>query len=105
MVKTIEWDGHSGRNYKYWIFEIDYVFKPNQPGNYVFAKQTEAHKWRPIYIGQASDLGEGFDGHQKIQCIRDNGATHIHAHKNKKQENRLAEAVDLIDHWHPACSD
>jgi hypothetical protein len=105
MVKTIEWDGSSGSNYKYWIFEIDYVFKPKQPANYVFARKTQEHRWRPIYIGQTDDLGGGFEGLKKIQCIRQNGATHIHAHKNKKPEKRLAEERDMIDYWHPVCND
>ena len=93
------------RIYKYWIFDIDYEFKPNQPGNYVFAKQTEAHTWRVIYIGQTKDLGEGFDDYPKMPCILKNGATHIHAHKNKKETSRLAEEADLIERWHPVCND
>ena len=105
MARTIEINGRSGKSYKYWIFEIDYKFKPNQPGNYIFARETASRSWKTIYIGETSDLGEGFDNHEKMPCIRENGATHIHAHRNKKEQKRLAEAADLIEHWHPLCND
>jgi len=102
---TIDWDGKSGKTYKYWIYEIGYTFA-QEPGNYIFAKETKPHTWSPIYIGQTDDLSERFDYHHKMPCIRRNKATHIHAHKSSTSEAvRQAEETDLIQRWHPVCND
>lgn len=102
---TILWDGKSGKEYKYWIFEIGHPLK-QVPGNYCFAKETEPSKWRPIYFGETKDLSERFDNHHKITCIRREGATHIHAHESSAdKETRLTEEADLVERWHPECND
>jgi predicted GIY-YIG superfamily endonuclease len=103
--RTIEWDGISGKTYTYWIYETGYIFA-NQPGNYVFARETESGRFKPIYIGQTDDLSERFDNHHKMSCIRRNGATHICAHKSSENEStRRAEELDLIKRWKPTCND
>lgn len=102
---TILWDGKSGKEYKYWIFEIGHPLK-QVPGNYCFAKETEPSKWRPIYFGETGDLSERFDNHHKMPCIRQEGATHIHTHESSAdKETRLAEESDLVERWHPKCND
>jgi len=103
--RTILWDGKSGKEYKYWIFEIGHSLK-QVPGNYCFAKETESHKWTPIYFGETGDLSERFDNHHKMPCIRQERATHIHAHESSaNKETRLAEEADLVGRWHPKCND
>jgi len=101
--KTIQWSGKSGKKYKYWIYKIGASFK-NEPGNYAFAKETSPNKWRPVYFGQAKNLNERLENHEKEDCAIRNGATHIHAHLNNNKENRLSEESDLIAKWHPACN-
>jgi predicted GIY-YIG superfamily endonuclease len=73
-------------------------------GNYIFAKRTLTG-WTPTYIGQTRNLAERFEDHHKKECIKQHGATHVHAHLNEKQADRLAEEADLIKSWHPACND
>lgn len=102
---TIQWDGRSGKTYKYWIYRIGTTFE-EVPGNYVFAEETKPNTFRPIYIGETDNLGERFDNHHKMPCIKREGATHIHAHKNTAgQVARKAEEADLVDRWNPVCND
>jgi len=102
---TIKWPGQSGKEYTYWIYRIGTSYK-SEPGNYIFAKETNPNTFKPIYIGQTDDLSERFDNHHKMPCIRQNSSTHIHVHINAEGERqRLAEEADLINRWHPACND
>ena len=103
--RTINWSGKSGKEYKYWIYEIGTTFD-EVPANYIFAKETTQGNFSPIYIGQTSDLSERFDNHHKMPCIRREGATHICAHKSSANETtRKVEEADLIQRWNPDCND
>jgi len=102
--QTIQWDGKAGKTYKYWIYRIGQQLKA-VPGNYVFAKETESNRFRPIYVGETANLSERFDNHHKMDCIKANGATHICAHVNETGEaNRRAEEQDIIAKWNPVCN-
>ena len=97
---TCNWVGASGKNYKYFIYSIPPDFNNGQPGNYIFVKLSNDQKWIPIYIGETKDLGERFDGHHKMSCIKRKGATHIHVHLNFGGEDvRKKEEQDLLDHY------
>jgi hypothetical protein len=102
---TIKWPGQSGAEYTYWIYRIGTTFQ-SEPGNYIFAKETNPNTFKPIYIGQTGDLSERFENHHKLPSITRNGATHIHVHKNLGGERqRLAEELDLVHRWCPTCND
>jgi hypothetical protein len=101
----IDWDGKSGKEYRYWIYEIGTTFSKN-PGNYIFAKEVKLDEWSPVYIGQTGDISERFDNHHKMPCIKRRGGTHIHKHMSSQDEDtRLAEEKDLALRWHPSCND
>lgn len=102
-TQTIDWEGTSGKSYRYWIHPIGNQFKA-EPGNYIFAKEDSPGRWHPVYIGQTSNLDERFDQHHKMDCIRNHGATHIHAHLNSIETARLAEERDLISRFDPECN-
>jgi len=94
--RTIMWEGASGTEYKYWTYDIGYNNFDPVPANYTFAKETKPKTHSPIYIGETEDISERFDYHHKIDCIKRNGATHIHAHKSSDNKNvRVAEEQDL----------
>lgn len=100
----IYWEGKSGKTYGYWIHPIGTAFK-DEPGNYVFAKETQPRRWRPLYIGQTSSLRDRLADHEKEACAKRNGATHIHAHVNTAGEDaRRVEESDLIQKWSPVCN-
>jgi len=73
-------------------------------GNYCFAKETSRGRWKPIYFGETRDLSERFDNHHKMDCIKKEGATGLHAHINEDEDDRLAEEADLVDKWNPPCN-
>ena len=103
--RTIYWEGQAGNTYKYWIYPLGTTFDA-APGNYIFAKETEPRRFWPIYIGQTENLAESFEDHHKKECVKNNGATHIHAHKSTNNEAiRKAEESDLIRKWKPLCND
>ena len=100
----IQWEGASGATYGYWVYPIGTPLKA-EGGNYIFAKETRPGSWAPAYVGQTSNLAERFEDHHKKWCIKQHGATHIHAHLNAKERERLVEEADLIKNWHPPCND
>ena len=104
MADTIDWTGQSGKTYRYWIYEYPTNLTA-KAGNYIFAKETSPGKWSPVYIGQTTNVDERFNNHHKIQCIRRNGATHIHAHLNSDKQDRFDEEADLIAKWDTPCND
>ena len=103
-TKTIKWTGKSGNKYQYWIYSLDVTFSA-EPGNYVFAQETKPGSWKPIYIGETSDLSERFDSHHKASCIQRHGVTTIHVQKNSAtDDDSRNEESDLISHWNPTCN-
>jgi hypothetical protein len=101
----IMWHGLSGKEYKYWIYPIGTSFK-EEPGNYIFAKETKPGHWSPCYIGQTENLDQRLGYHEKETCAKRNGATHIHTHLTSGGETvRRAEERDLLQKWKPPCNE
>jgi hypothetical protein len=101
----IEWDGKSGEEYRYRIYQIGSKFSKN-PGNYIFAKEVKPGEWSPVYIGQTGDMSKNFAEHPRMPCILKRGGTHIHIHMaSENEDTRLAEVKDLSFRWYPACND
>jgi hypothetical protein len=102
---TIMWDGKSGKEYKYWVYEIGHKLAA-KPGNYIFTKETDPGYHLPIYIGETSDLSTRFLNHHQEDCITENGATHIHAHPNDGGARvRQDEETDLRRRWNTPCNE
>ena len=102
---TIKWDGNLGEKYTYFIYPLHTSFK-EEPGNYIFAQETKPSFYKPLYIGQTSNLNHRLENHEKEDCAIRNGATHIHAHiNNNGEETRKSEEKDLIMRWSPICND
>jgi len=53
--RTILWSGASNKQYKYWIYDVNTSFK-DEPGNYIYAKESSPGRWSPIYIGETESL-------------------------------------------------
>ena len=99
---TCTWTGTSGKKYVHYVHLIGTSLKA-EAGNYIFAKVVNGY-WSPVYIGQTANLAERFDDHHKAQCIKSNGATHIHAHLNAMERERLAEEADLLASHKTSCN-
>jgi hypothetical protein len=93
---TCTWNGASGTNYTYYIWELPANFDPNQAGNYIYSKTNSEHKWIPIYIGEGDLASRVGDSHHQAACIKGKGATHVHVHLNASEKARKAEEADLI---------
>ncbi len=101
----IYWSGKSGTKYRFWIYVRGPTFKEPCPGVYIYAKQTEPHRWAPpLYIGQTENVNERLTDHEKEECVNRNSATHIHIRIVTDQKSRLAIEKDLIEKWKPACN-
>ena len=96
--QTIIWNGASGTEYAYEIWDLPANFDPNQDGNYIYTFLNENNLWIPIYIGQG-DLKDRTENHHQADCIRRNGATHIHVHLNSGEKERLAEERDILSNF------
>lgn len=96
---TCNWKGKSGISYEYFVYELPQNFNKNQLGNYIYSKFNTNNRWVPIYIGQG-DLGDRIsDSHHQVRCIKSKGATHVHAHLNLQDNNRLSEETDLLAYY------
>ena len=97
--ETVEWIGVSGNKYKYWIYGLPANLASGEKGNYIYTK-VENRKWQPLYIGEG-DLGDRTDieNHHQSACLKRKGATHVHAHTNATEANRLAEEDDLLKNY------
>jgi hypothetical protein len=95
---TCNWRGGSGTWYKFYVWTLPVNFGENQSGNYIFTKKNPEGKWVPIYIGQG-DLKNRSENHNKANCIRAKGATHIHVHLNSGEADRTSEERDLLTRY------
>lgn len=103
-LQTIMWPGASGHVYKYWISPIDSSFK-DEPGNYIFAKESSPGQWTPIYIGETESLKDRLSNHEKLTCVKRYRGTHIHTHTTSDGEQvRKAEEADLLSKWETPCN-
>lgn len=102
--RTILWSGASNKQYKYWIYDVNTSFK-DEPGNYIYAKESSPGRWSPIYIGETESLEDRLSNHPKLPCIRRHGGTHVHVHiSSSDEEVRRAEEADLLEKWNPPCN-
>jgi hypothetical protein len=104
MADTSTWAGVSGTAYTYWITPIGAPMKA-EAGNFIFAKRGPSGKWSPLYIGETDDLSASLLDGDAQECVRRNGATHLHTHTAVgARQVRQREAQDLKLRWRPKCS-
>lgn len=103
MADKCIWTGASGKKYEYSIHLIGTTWK-DEPGNYIFTKQSSPNTWEPIYIGETESLKERLPHHNELPCIIRNGGTHIHAHINRGDQARLDEESDLKANYTTPCN-
>ena len=76
-----EWKAYSGSpNFQVREYGSSHMW-PEEPGNYIFVRHTEK-RLIPVYAGSTDNLMESLSNpalHEKADCLRKEGATHIHA--------------------------
>ena len=100
----VRWRGHSGRQYDYYVFSTDARWN-DVVGNYIFARST-SEGWKALYIGETGSLKDRIGPHhERWDCAKRHGMTHIHAHVSVSSEIiRRREEADLVEEYHPACN-
>jgi predicted GIY-YIG superfamily endonuclease len=105
MADTCNWPGASGQTYQYHVYAFGTALKA-EPGNYIYAKLNSQNQWVPLYIGKTDDLENRVSNHEKRECVRRNGGTHIHAHLTPGERSiRLAEETDLRTNFTTSCNE
>jgi hypothetical protein len=100
-----DWPGRSGAMYRYWVYPLEGARFDPKPGNYIYAKQTRAGEWLPLYIGEGRDLSGKLLERDVQSCVATNGATHVHAHANPDGDGpRRVETRDLVENYQPGCN-
>ena len=104
-VRKVVWTGKSGKRYEYFIYEIGTEFSA-VPGNYIYSKLNSNGKWVAVYVGETENLkNRDLESHHQKDCIKRNGATHIHVHKSSTVKSvRLDEETDLRANYNPTCN-
>lgn len=104
MAETVFWEGASGKSYNYWIYSLNIEF-PEEPANYIFVKET-SESYVPIRIGHTDNIKRRFASYEKeiVKCMKQHGITHVHAHVNSLEADRLQEEQDLLKKWNPPCN-
>jgi len=98
------WKGRSGQNYIYTVYSMNTSWN-DVSGNYIFARR-QGNYWVAVYIGQTSSFQNRLPNHNELNCAKQHGATHIHAHVNSNGEQaRKAEETDLVLQNQPPCND
>jgi hypothetical protein len=96
---TCTWTGASGNKYVYEIYARHAKLPSNEPGNFIYARLDEHHRWIPVFIGHG-DLAQQAEAEPRIvKCIDAKGATHVHLHPNYSQDKRLAEKIDPLENF------
>ena len=104
LLPDIFWKGASGARYGYWIYELDRTMQ-SAAGNYIYAARVNG-LWRAIYVGECEDLAAISLDAARSECLKSNGATHIHTHTTPLgPAKRLAEAADLRLGLKAPCND
>lgn len=101
---TTRWKGASGKNYQYFVYSVGEFPSEQRGGNYVFARLSSNGNWIALYIGQAENLHERVTRHEIWPCVKRHGVTHIHAHLNALQQDRMEEEADLLEGRDPPCN-
>jgi predicted GIY-YIG superfamily endonuclease len=102
---TCDWPGVSGKKYTYHVYAFGTALKA-EPGNYIYAKLNDKNQWAPLYIGETDDLENRVATHEKRECVRQNGVTHIHAHLTPGERSvRLEEETDIRKNFTTPCND
>lgn len=100
---TINWNGDNGKQYKYEIYPIRTTFTEG-PANYVFARKA-SDGFHNVYAGETGDLSERFDDHERMPCIKREGATHVTMHPSSAvKSQRLEEETAIRRYYNPPCN-
>lgn len=110
MSTTVQWVGASGQRYDYECYAVPNnlgsdVSWNDVPGNYIFAGQQNG-LWVVLYVGETGSFQSRLTSqHERWQCARNLGVTHVHARVNTGGPTaRRNEENDLVQNLNPVCN-
>lgn len=95
------WVGESGEQYAYFVREW-----PTRlvavAGNFIFVRVESSDDWRPIFIGECTDLSTIAGSNLARWSLDRHSVTHVHTRPNlNSAPGRRREVADLVAHWKP----
>lgn len=88
--------GISGHEYIFPVYRMPHPNFKAEGGVYIFTELQGNGGHRHIYLGITNDLSERFDNHHKIDCISNNGATHLSAFLESSEDERKRIEKDIL---------
>ena len=106
-MSTVRFEGASGDTYDFTAYSINSSFG-NYGAVYIFTKQyydNQGKSWYlPLYIGKTSELGDRISGHEKWDCVNDNGVNSICVYAESSATLRSRIESDLIANYSTPCN-
>ena len=100
---TATWRGLSGRLYQFDVYDLTTPF-PETGGNYIFTALRRG-VWYPLYIGETGSLSQRIgSGHERWQCARRRGMSHVHIRPNSNPSSRRTSESDLLGQYETPCN-
>jgi hypothetical protein len=68
VTDIVDWTGHTGTKYRYWVLENPRNAAGIQDvgGNYAFVKRLPTGNYIPIYFGVADSLRDRISNHERF---------------------------------------
>ena len=108
MATVVTFKGASGNTYDFTAYSMDSSFN-NIGAIYVFTKQyydnQGTSRYRPLYIGKTSQLGDRLDGHEKLDCVNEHGANSICVYAESSTTKRSEIETDLLNNYSTPCNE
>ena len=107
-IDTVTFRGASGDTYNFTAYSLDTSFE-NFGAVYVFTSRSYnqgegKYRYRPLYIGETSELGDRISGHEKWDCVNDNGVNSICVYAVSNATSRRRIEGDLISNYSTPCN-
>jgi hypothetical protein len=90
------WEGASGKNYLFYVYDCHSRIDSGQLGIYIYCKLNERSAWVPLYIGQGDLSVRCTESRRHASCIESKGATHVHMRLAAGEADRLGVERDLL---------
>ena len=108
MVSNCKWRGCNSGSYPFDVHPflggyktLPNLFVTSVPAIYIFAR-LEADGYKPIYIGQTTDISGIFVDPYTMNCISKYKETHIHIRVNNSNKyDKLREERDIVEFYKP----
>ena len=107
-IENVTFRGTSGKTYSFTAYTLISSFN-NSGAVYVFTRQYTdnqgTRRYSPLYIGKTSTLADRIDGHEKWDCVNENGVNSICVYRESSATKRTEIETDLLNNYSTPCND